>query len=160
MYFRIGDGPGPQTAGDRALVIALQQVLDQEAAVAGRQDGCLAPAMLSDRSHQLSGALRSQPVIWGPEASAGPFAVVLEANAPVGALEAPTVGLDADWPEQVKLPFPTGGLAIIYAICGFHEVLIYGKICTTSGTINNLSHACYVMVCQAVQTYANWPNTG
>jgi hypothetical protein len=89
---------------------------------------------LAHRRHQLPCALAGQTIIRCAEAAAGAFSLTLEADAPIGALEASSILFDADGPEQVELPFGEVGLAVVYAIIGFHVMPRYatGYLASTS----------------------------
>jgi len=47
----------------------------------------------------------SEAIIGGVETAAGAFALVLESDAPIWALDASAIGFDTDWAEQIEPAF-------------------------------------------------------
>jgi hypothetical protein len=86
------------------------------------------PAVLPDRGDQLFGALGGQAVVSGAQTAAGAFALVLEANAPIGALDPVAIGFDTDRPEEVEFPFAAHSIAAFYAIISVHDKASYAKL--------------------------------
>lgn len=57
---------------------------------------------------------------------------MLKTNAPIRALKTATVSLDADWAEEIELPFGDRWFATAYAISCIHWVPEYAKLCQVS----------------------------
>ena len=70
--------------------------------MAGGQNGTAGPTALPHRGHQLLGALLGQAIICGAQTPARALTLMLEAHAPIGALDPATVALDTDGPEQIE----------------------------------------------------------
>ena len=105
-------------------MILIQQHSNGKAVLARGQGESARPAVLPDRGDQLLGALGGQTIVRGAQAAAGAFALVLEANAPVGAWDAVAIGFDADGPEgsnfllrEMVLPMSMPLLALMVRQC-------------------------------------------
>jgi hypothetical protein len=95
--------------------------------------------------------LQGQAIIGGAQAPTGALALVLEANRPIRALEALTIGFDTDRPEEVEFLFGAIGFTIDYAVMCFHRVPRYASPYQgSSDYIYNNSR----ILCQAVPSYA------
>jgi len=54
---------------------------------------------------------------------------MLETDPPIGALDAPPVLLDTDWPEEIGLPFGEIELAVVRALIGTHVMPRDNRFC-------------------------------
>jgi hypothetical protein len=84
--------------------------------------------VLPDRDDQLLGALSGQAVVRSAQAAADAFALVLKADAPVGALNAVAIRLDADGAEEFEFPFTRSCITAFYAIIGVNGEASYAKL--------------------------------
>jgi len=73
----------------------------------------------------------SEAIIGGVETAAGAFALVLESDAPIVALDASAIGFDADRAEQIEPAFSGLKFAGVYATAYVHMVQRYAKLCKT-----------------------------
>ena len=66
------------------------------------------------------------------ETAAGAFALVLESDAPSGALDASAIGFDDDRAEQIEPAFSGLKFAGVYATAYVHMMQRYAKLCKVS----------------------------
>ena len=109
-------------------MILLQKPSNGKAVLTRGQGEGTRSAVLPDRGGQLLVSLGGQTVVSGAQAAAGAFALVLEADAPVGARDTAAVGFDADGSEEVEFPFTRSRIAFFYAIIGVHGEARYAKL--------------------------------
>ena len=128
--------------------------------MAAGQFGCAGPALVANYRHQLLGALTGQTIVSSAETSAGAFAMMLEADAPIGALDASPILLDTDWPEEIKLPFGEIELAVVYAIIGIHVMPRYDRPCEASTSESPINTGCLCRLYQAMPSHAKAPEGG
>src|SRR5260370_4743901 len=132
-------------------MIALQEIIDGEAAVTTKHPVSIGPTVLSYRGHQLACPLHGQAIIGGAQAAASALALVLETHRPIRALDPQAIGLHTRRPEQVELLSPANGFANVYAICCIHAGPGYAKTCYgSSGIVNGKIRQLY----QATLSYA------
>src|SRR5260370_7365887 len=81
-------------------MIALQEIIDGEAAVTTKHPVSIGPTVLSHRGHQLPCPLHGQAIIGGAQAAARPLALVLETHPPIGALDPPPIGPPTPPPQH------------------------------------------------------------
>ena len=103
--------------------------------------------MLPDRSNQQLGPLSGQAVVRSAEATACAFALVLEADTPIGAFNTAAIRLDADRPEEVELPFTRSSIAAVYTIIGVHGETKYAKLRQASSVIHPIIASYFATVC-------------
>jgi hypothetical protein len=109
-------------------MILFQQRADRKALLACGQSESLRPAVLAHRADQLLGALGSQTVVCGAQTPAGAFALVLESDAPVGALDALATPFDTNGSEEVESLLARNCITAFYAIIGIHDKPSYANL--------------------------------
>jgi len=80
------------------------------------------------RTSCAKGLWGGQTVVRGAQTPAGAFALVLEADAPVGALDALAISLDANRSEEVESLPPRNHITVFYAIVGAHDKPSYANL--------------------------------
>ena len=128
-------------------MILFQQRGKGKAALACGQSKSPCPAVLPNRGDQELGALGGQAVVRGAQTPAGAFALMLEADAPVGAFDVAAIGFDADGPEEVKFLPTRRCITFVYAITSIHRELRYAKLRQASTLIYPINTGQSAMQC-------------
>jgi hypothetical protein len=79
---------------------------------------------------------------------------VLEADAPVGALDAVAIRLDAHGPEEVEFPFTRSCIAAVYAVIGVHGEASYANLRQASSPAQPINTGICAELCRGVPSYA------